>query len=177
MATATAAAELGAPDGDDLDPRLAQKRVGVGVAVIADDHAGLDGDDIVAVVPLLALRLPGIAAGPDDSEMLQAERLLDDLEHAPLVLADRHPVLVIARIPAVALDLVDHFAEHRADIPVAEAEDGIEMHRGAALRHHAGNDPRGGAGSEERMGDLADRLASRPLPSPDQDDALADRHH
>ena len=57
MSAAAAPAEFGAADRDDLDPGLSQKRVGVDVAVVGDDHAGLERDDVVAVVPLLALGL------------------------------------------------------------------------------------------------------------------------
>src|SRR5215218_10899469 len=66
MAAAAAAAELAAPDGDDFDTGLAQERVGVGVAVVGDDDARLERHHVVAVVPLLALGLVGVAAGPDD---------------------------------------------------------------------------------------------------------------
>lgn len=55
MAAATTATELGAPDGDDLDTRFAQKGIRRGVSVVGDHHAGLDGHDIVSVIPLLAL--------------------------------------------------------------------------------------------------------------------------
>src|SRR5215472_1191010 len=176
VSAAAAAAELRTPDGDDLDPRLAQKRVGMGIAVVAHDHTGLEGDDIVAVVPLLALSLPGIAAGPDDPEALEAERLLHDLEQRSLVLADLHAVFIVGGMPAPALDLIDDLAEHRADIPVAEAEDRVQMHGSPALGHHAGDDAGGGIIGEERMGDLADRLACGPLARADEDDALADGH-
>ena len=44
-------------DRDDLDARLAQQRVGVGVAVVGEHDAGLDRDRVVAAVPLLALGL------------------------------------------------------------------------------------------------------------------------
>ena len=57
---------------EDLDARLAQQRVGVFVALVADDDAGLEGDDVVAVVPLLALGLPLVAAGADDAQLLEA---------------------------------------------------------------------------------------------------------
>src|SRR5574337_1409743 len=67
MPAAAAAAELAAAHRDHLDPGLAQQRVGVGVAVVGDDHAGLERDHVVAVVPLFALRLPGVAAGLDDA--------------------------------------------------------------------------------------------------------------
>jgi len=50
-----------------LIPGFAQLRVGVRVAVVADDDAGRQRDDVVAVVPLLALGLPGVAAGFDDA--------------------------------------------------------------------------------------------------------------
>ena len=50
---AAAAAELGADDGDHLDTRLAQQRIGVGVAVVGEHHTRFDGDEVVAAVPLL----------------------------------------------------------------------------------------------------------------------------
>src|SRR5205085_8028045 len=57
VATAAALAELEALDGDDLDAGLAERGVAAGVALVGDDNAGLDGDHVVAVVPLLALGL------------------------------------------------------------------------------------------------------------------------
>ena len=80
MAAAATAAELGARDGDHFDARPAKQRVGVDVAVVADDDSGLDGDDVVAVVPLLALGLVAVAAGGDDPQAVETEGLLDDLQ-------------------------------------------------------------------------------------------------
>src|SRR5687767_3668314 len=77
---AAAAAEFLAADGDDLDARLAEQRVGVGVAVVPDDHARLERNDVVAVVPLLALGVEGVAAGADDEKIVQPQRLLVDFE-------------------------------------------------------------------------------------------------
>src|SRR5882757_2380388 len=65
VAAAAAAAEFGADDGDHLDACPAQQRVGVGVAVVGEHHAGFDGDEVVAAVPLLALRVVGGATGLD----------------------------------------------------------------------------------------------------------------
>lgn len=62
MPAAATAAELGALDGDDFDPSAAQKRIGVDIAVVADDHAGLERNDVVAVIPLLAFDLVAVAA-------------------------------------------------------------------------------------------------------------------
>ena len=59
---------------------LAQQRVGVGVAVVGDDHARLERHDVVAVVPLLALRLVGVAAGRHRAQLLEPKRLRDHLE-------------------------------------------------------------------------------------------------
>src|SRR3974377_1583427 len=60
--SAATAPQLEALDGDDLDPRLAQGRVGARVALVGDDHAGLEGDDVVAIVPLLAFGLEAVPA-------------------------------------------------------------------------------------------------------------------
>ena len=55
VAAATAAAELRAVDGEHLDALLAHQGVGVLVALVGDDDTRLEGDDVVAVVPLLPL--------------------------------------------------------------------------------------------------------------------------
>ena len=52
-----------------FDARLAQSLVGVFVLRIGDHDAGLDGDQVVAVVPLLALGLVLVAAGADDAQL------------------------------------------------------------------------------------------------------------
>src|SRR5690554_3416218 len=49
VGTAAAAAELAARHGDDLDADLAQLGVRVGVALVAEDDARLDGEQVVAV--------------------------------------------------------------------------------------------------------------------------------
>ena len=51
---AATTAQFGADDGDHLDARPAQQRVGVRVAVVGDHDEGFDGDEVVAAVPLLA---------------------------------------------------------------------------------------------------------------------------
>src|SRR5271165_4283005 len=114
MAAAAAAAELGSAHGNDLDAGLAKQGVGVGIAVVVNDHAGLERDDIVAVVPLLTFGLPGIAAGLDHDQRLQAQRLLHHLEERLLVLTHVDVAGIVARIAAVAGDLVHDLAEYRA---------------------------------------------------------------
>ena len=56
----------------------------VGVALVGDDDAGLEGDDVVAVVPLLALLLVLVAAGLDDVQLAHAERVGDRAEEVVL---------------------------------------------------------------------------------------------
>jgi hypothetical protein len=65
VAATPPAPELRAGDGDDLDALLAELGVGVDVAVVGHHHARLQRHDVVAVVPLLALLLEGVAAGGD----------------------------------------------------------------------------------------------------------------
>src|SRR6478735_9804190 len=55
VAATTTATELGTVDGDHLHTRVAQQGVGVGVPVVRVDDPGLDGDQVVAAVPLLPL--------------------------------------------------------------------------------------------------------------------------
>ena len=74
---ATATAQLAAGDGDDLDAGLAELRVGVDVALVRDDDAGSDGEDVVAVVPLLALGLAVVPAGGEHLDRVEIEGVAD----------------------------------------------------------------------------------------------------
>src|SRR3954452_14755238 len=60
---AAALAELEPLDRDDLDAGLTHLGDRVGVALVGDDHTRLERDDVVAVVPLLALLLVGVTTG------------------------------------------------------------------------------------------------------------------
>src|SRR6187402_3865293 len=73
----SALAQLEALDLDHLDTGLAHLVDRVGVALVGDDHAGLEGDDVVAVVPLLALLLVLVAARLDDGELVDTEGVGD----------------------------------------------------------------------------------------------------
>ena len=84
-------------------PCLRMQRVGVLVALVGDDDAGLEGDDVVAVIPLLALGLPLVAAGRDDPEVLEVERVLDGAEERVL-LADVERARLVARSDRVGGD-------------------------------------------------------------------------
>ena len=84
MATAAALAQLEALDLDHLDAGLAHLGDGVGVALVGDDDARLEGDDVVAVVPLLALLLVLVAARLDDVQLLDAEGVGDGAEEVVL---------------------------------------------------------------------------------------------
>src|SRR5215472_14505062 len=99
VAAAAPPAELRARDGDDLDPGLAQQAVGVRVAVVGEDDAGLQRDKVVTAVPLLPLGGVDVAAGLDDAKLADAQGLrhhigellafLGDLDPGPLCWAAR----------------------------------------------------------------------------------------
>src|SRR5207253_283703 len=84
VAAAASATELLARDRADLDPGLGELRVRGLVALVRDDDAGRERDDVVAVVPLVALGLELVAAGRDDAQLLDAERVRDLVEERPL---------------------------------------------------------------------------------------------
>src|SRR5687767_117887 len=85
---AASAAELAAGDRDDLDPGLAELGVGVVVALVRDAAAWRHGEDVVAVVPLLAGGLALVPAGGDHVDAVDAERVADRCEHVGLCLHD-----------------------------------------------------------------------------------------
>src|SRR4051794_1832762 len=74
VASAAAAAQLGTDDGDHLDAGPAQQGVGVGVAVIGEDHPGFDGNEVVAAVPLLAFGVVGRSTGLHYPQRAEAQR-------------------------------------------------------------------------------------------------------
>ena len=86
---AATATELEAGDRDHLDPLAAQPRVGVDVALVGDDDARRDGEDVVAVVPLLALGLVAVAAGLEQPQRRDVERPGDRGEQVVLALGAR----------------------------------------------------------------------------------------
>jgi hypothetical protein len=75
MAAAAAASELLPCDGEHLDAGLRKLGVRGLVSLVRDDHARLDGDDVVAVVPLVALRLELVASGRDEFQVLDSQRV------------------------------------------------------------------------------------------------------
>src|SRR5690242_2558323 len=75
MASAAALAKLESRDRDDFDSRFSHLGDGVRVSLIRDDDARLDRDRVVGVVPLLALGLVLVAAGLDDVQLLDPERV------------------------------------------------------------------------------------------------------
>src|SRR4030095_8620798 len=157
-AAAAAGPEPRAANRDHFHASLAQQRVRVDVAVVSDDDAGFQRDDIVAVVPLLALGLVDVAPRADGPELLQSQGILHDLQHRFRFCAHFEAAALIGRIHAVAADLVDNFAEDTEEIAIAEAEHGVEVHGCTALRQEAGDDARRGLVAEQHTCHLADRL-------------------
>src|SRR6185437_17162802 len=159
-----------------LDPGLAQQSVGIGISIVGDDHARLESDDIVAVVPLFAFGLPGVAAGLLDPQCLEPEGILHDVDQRFVVRAHVDAAGGGARIDAIAADLIDDLAKHRTGIAVAEAEHGVEVHRRPALRHDAGYDPLGRIARKELMNQLPNRLMPGAFAHAAQHNSVADRH-
>ena len=84
MAPTPALPQLESLDGDHLYPGAAHGVDGVGVPLVGDDHAGLEGDDVVAVVPLLALLLVLVTPGLHHLEVANAQGIGDRREEALL---------------------------------------------------------------------------------------------
>src|SRR5262249_57760755 len=74
MRAAAAAAELETFDGDHFDAGLAKGGVGADVALVCDNDPRLERHDVVAVIPLFALRGELVATGFDNAHLVDAER-------------------------------------------------------------------------------------------------------
>ena len=79
-----AAAELLPGDRVKLDSRACQLCVGGLVALVADDLPGAQRDDVVAIVPLVALGFELVSAGGDDLEIGDAQLAAHLVEEGPL---------------------------------------------------------------------------------------------
>src|SRR5688572_4437631 len=175
VAASAAAAELGAAHRDHLHPGFPQQCVRMRVAVVPDDDAGGKGHDVVAVIPLLALCFPAVAARFHNPQPLQAERISDDVEQMTVLRTDLDTV-VATRTHAIAADLIRNFAERRAQISVAECKDGVEVHGSAAFRHQARDHACRGRVREQLFGHLKYGLPGGALTHTDEYDPPADRH-
>src|SRR6185436_15037877 len=67
--TAPARAELGAGDRDHLDARGRKPVVGLDIALVRHRYLGLDGESVIAVVPLLTLGGYRVEPGIDMPEL------------------------------------------------------------------------------------------------------------
>src|SRR5690349_422253 len=96
VAAAPPLAQLETGDGNDLDARVPHPRDGVGVALVGDDDAGLDGHGVVGVVPLLALGLVLVAARLDHVQALHAQCIRHRAQQV-LLLGYLEPAVAVGR--------------------------------------------------------------------------------
>ena len=83
---AAAAAQLGTDDRNDLDAGIAQRGVGLGVAVIGEHHPRLQSDGVVRAVPLLALGRVVVPGGLHQAQPFVARGLGDHVHEAAVSL-------------------------------------------------------------------------------------------
>jgi hypothetical protein len=103
--------------------------VGVDVAFVGHHHAGGEGEDVVAVVPLLALGLEAVAAGGEEAQGVDLQGRRDRGEE--LVLAG-HPHAVAVRGQREADQRVAQLRVDREGIAVDHRHHRVEVHAGAA---------------------------------------------
>src|SRR3954452_10886966 len=156
MAPAAAPAELLSGDGQHLDTCLAKFGIGGLVAFVRDDYARFEGDDVVAVVPLVPLRLELVAAGRDNRHLVEAERILHLVEEGSLRQRRLH-ACGPTRTEQDREDLRDHRLEECRHVAVAEGEHGVQVHRRPVAWHLRPYDQTGRARFEQVLGQDADR--------------------
>src|SRR5690606_15388270 len=125
VAAATAAAELGAGNRDDLDAGLPQQRIGVDVAIVGEDDAGRGAYQVGAAVPLGAFAHVVGAGGLHDPHLLQPERVAHGIDERPLVAAQVDGTRLVARTVGIRVDAVDDVRIDKHAVAVGEREHGV----------------------------------------------------
>src|SRR5450830_652086 len=167
VAAASAASQLAAGNGDHLHARLSQKRVAIDVAVVGDHYAGRQRQEIVAVIPLLALRFVTVSAGVDNTQAGYAQSLGYHIDRS----------FLFSWTQAEAPDGVDDIRKYGDQIGVAESEYRIKMHCPAGFRHLSGDDAVCSSLLEESCSQLAYCLRGRAFSHADKQQAPTERHH
>src|SRR4051794_10699672 len=168
VAASAPTAQLLAGDRVHLDAGGGELHVGRLVALVPDDDSGRKRDDVVAVVPLIALGLERVAACGDDTKALEAERVCHLVDERPVGQRHVDPAVAVAPVED-RQDLVDHGLVDRDEVAVAERENGVEMHCSALARHERADDESRGACTEEVLRKDAHRARGAALPLTDED--------
>ena len=175
VAAAAALAELEALDGDHLDAGLAQRGVGAGVALVGDDDPGLERDDVVAVVPLLALGLEG-SPPVSMTRILRTPRALAISSGSdPCYSSTTRLSARLAGPDRPGPRPADHLREQGDQVAVAHRDHGVEVHVAARLGQVHREHLRRRSGAEQRAGDEQHRLRGGALAHADHHGAVADR--
>lgn len=66
--------------GSTVMPRFVVFFVGPDVALVANHHAGADGQHVVGVVPLFTFGLKRVAAGSDQAYLIDTQRFFDGVQ-------------------------------------------------------------------------------------------------
>ena len=155
-------------------PGLAHLGDRVGVALVGDDHARLQRDDVVGVVPLLALLLVARRrpSRPRGAWARRGRRPRPRGSPSPRVTWKSPAFLpgrrLIARIWSTTFGIDGDL------VAVEHGEDRVEVHVGAVLGHHAGDDALRAALGEQGWRSARSSAPWRPLGHADQDRAVAD---
>ena len=165
-------------NGDHFYTGFAQQGVGVGIAVVADNHAGLQCHHVIAVVPLLTFGGEGITASFDDAQFFQAQRFADHVNEAAFLLNDGDTaVAAFIGVQGERNDLVHDFREDGDQVVVAEAENGVQVHRCAGFWQARDDDAFNRFVFEQVLRQLANGLTRGAFAHTDQYHAFTDWHH
>ena len=107
----------------------------MGVAVVGEHHPGLDGDEVVAAVPLLAFRVVGGATGLHHLELAQSQPGGHHLDEGLVRLDDLHTDVVVTGVQGEGLHRVDDVRIDGHHVAVGEREDGVQVHGRPNLGH------------------------------------------
>jgi hypothetical protein len=163
----------GPADVDDLDPVLAQHRVGGDVPLVPHDHARGDGEEVGAVVPLLALGRPDVLVRAEHHDLGHLQDLGQRVPQA-VVAGDRQFVRLVARADRPAPEVPVEVGVEDEGADVHHRHHRVEVHEGMAMRQLDGHDPGGLAVVEKSVGHRLDRHRRCPFAHADQDRPMTD---
>ena len=128
MATTTPTSQFGARDRDYFDPSLTQSGIGVVIAIVGYNQTRLKRENVVAILPLLALSLKGIPTRWYLAYVFETQDRRYDIDEGLLLARCLNLSLSLTRSNAEGLNALDDGSKDCHQVAIAEREDRVQVH-------------------------------------------------